>query len=85
MRILIKNCSIITMIEPDDVYSVGQIEIEGDRIAYAGTVRDTDVKFDKVIDGSGMVALPGLINSHTHSSMSLMRGYGDDTALMKWL
>ena len=85
MRILIKNCSIITMIEPDDVYSVGQIEIEGDRIAYAGTVRDTDVKFDKVIDGSGMVALPGLINSHTHSSMSLMRGYGDDMPLMKWL
>lgn len=85
MRILIKNCSIITMIEPDDVYRVGQIEIEGDRIAYAGTVRDTDGEFDRIIDGSGMTALPGLINSHTHSSMSLMRGYGDDTALMKWL
>ena len=85
MRILIKNCSIITMIRPDDVYSVGQIEIEGDRIAYAGTVRDTTGGFDRIIDGSSMTALPGLINGHTHSSMSLMRGYGDDTALMKWL
>jgi 5-methylthioadenosine/S-adenosylhomocysteine deaminase len=85
MGLLIKNCSIITMIEPDDVYTAGQIEIEGDRIMYAGTVRETRDGFDTVIDGNGMVALPGLINSHTHSSMSLMRGYGDDIALMKWL
>jgi 5-methylthioadenosine/S-adenosylhomocysteine deaminase len=85
MGLLIKNCSIITMIEPDDVYTAGQIEIEGDRIVYAGTVRETRDGFDTVIDGNRMVALPGLINSHTHSSMSLMRGYGDDIALMKWL
>ena len=65
MRILIKNCSIITMIKPDDIYTVGQIEIEDDRIAYAGTVRDTGGEFDRIIDGSGMTALPGLINSHT--------------------
>lgn len=85
MKILIKNCSIITMIKPDDVYRVGQIEINGDRIEYVGTVRNTDQEFDRIIDGSGMVALPGLINGHTHSAMSLMRGYGDDVALMKWL
>jgi len=85
MRILIKNCGIITMIRPDDVYTVGQIEIKDDRIVYAGTVRETTANFDRIIDGSGMTALPGLINCHTHSAMSLMRGYGDDVALMKWL
>lgn len=85
MKILIKNCSIITMVEPDDIYRVGQIEIENNSITYAGTVRETGDDFDRVIDGSGMVALPGLINGHTHTSMSLMRGYGDDIALMKWL
>ena len=85
MRTLIRNCSIITMIRPDDVYGVGQVEIEGDRIVYAGTVRETAASFDRVIDGHGMVALPGLVNGHTHSAMSLMRGYGDDIALMKWL
>jgi 5-methylthioadenosine/S-adenosylhomocysteine deaminase len=85
MRILIKNCSILTMIKPDDIYRVGQIEIQDDKILYAGTVRETAGRFDRTIDGSGMTALPGLINSHTHSAMSLMRGYGDDVALMKWL
>lgn len=85
MKVLIKNCSIITMVSPDEIYRAGQIEIEGDRITYVGTVRETDRDFDRVIDGKGMVAIPGLINCHTHASMSLMRGYGDDMPLMKWL
>jgi 5-methylthioadenosine/S-adenosylhomocysteine deaminase len=29
--------------------------------------------------------LPGLVNAHTHSAMSLMRGLADDLALMDWL
>lgn len=29
--------------------------------------------------------LPGLINAHTHASMTLLRGYADDLALMDWL
>ncbi len=85
MKIIIKNCSMITMIKPDDVYRTGQIEIMDDKIVYAGTVRETDESFDREIDAKGMTALPGLINCHTHSAMSLMRGYGDDVALMKWL
>lgn len=85
MSILIKNCSIISMVSPEEIYRTGQIEIEGDTINYAGTVRETEQKFDRVIDGRGMVAMPGLINCHTHTSMSLLRGYGDDMPLMKWL
>lgn len=38
------------------------------------------------IDGKGEKAvLPGLINCHTHSAMSLLRGYGDDLPLKQWL
>jgi len=40
---------------------------------------------DEVIDAKGMVALPGLINTHTHSAMTLLRGYGDDMLLHEWL
>lgn len=85
MKILIKNCGILTLQEPDRIYTVGQIETEDDRISYAGTVRETSGEYDRVIDAAGMVAIPGLINCHTHSAMSLMRGYGDDIPLMKWL
>ncbi|BEV08259.1 TRZ/ATZ family hydrolase [Methylophilus sp. DW102] len=38
-----------------------------------------------VVDCSQHVVMPGLINLHTHSSMSLLKGYADDYALMPWL
>jgi len=40
---------------------------------------------DKEIDGAGKIALPGLINAHTHLSMTLFRGYADDMLLQDWL
>ena len=38
-----------------------------------------------IIDASGMVAIPGLVNTHTHAAMSLLRGYADDMHLQEWL
>lgn len=40
---------------------------------------------DEVLDGSGHVLLPGLVNGHTHAAMTLFRGYGSDLGLMEWL
>ena len=40
---------------------------------------------DVVIDGDGAIALPGLVNTHTHAAMSLLRGYADDMILQDWL
>lgn len=39
----------------------------------------------KVHELPGHALIPGLINSHTHSPMNLMRGYADDHKLMSWL
>ena len=39
----------------------------------------------RVIELPGRALMPGLINSHTHASMSLMRGIADDLPLMQWL
>jgi len=38
-----------------------------------------------IIDGDGAVALPGLVNTHTHAAMTLLRGYADDMVLHDWL
>ena len=35
----------------------------------------------EIIDGRGKLAIPGLVNSHTHLAMTLLRGYADDMAL----
>ncbi len=53
-----------------------------------GVIEDVgDVKgpVDEVIDGSGMVAIPGLINTHSHIPMTLLRGVADDMDLFPWL
>jgi 5-methylthioadenosine/S-adenosylhomocysteine deaminase len=58
-----------------------QVYIEGNRIAEIGKRREADI----VIDGRGKVALPGFVNLHTHSAMTLFRGWGDDLDLATWL
>ncbi len=40
---------------------------------------------DLVIDGDRAIALPGLVNTHTHAAMTLLRGYADDMILQDWL
>jgi len=37
-----------------------------------------------VIDGSGLLAMPGLINSHTHAAMTLLRGVAEDVGVDSW-
>jgi 5-methylthioadenosine/S-adenosylhomocysteine deaminase len=38
-----------------------------------------------IIDGKGSIAIPGLVNTHTHAAMTLLRGYADDMVLQDWL
>jgi 5-methylthioadenosine/S-adenosylhomocysteine deaminase len=38
-----------------------------------------------VIDGKGLLALPGFCNTHTHAAMSLLRGVGEGLDLDRWL
>jgi 5-methylthioadenosine/S-adenosylhomocysteine deaminase len=50
-----------------------------------GIRRDHREEAGLVIDGDGAIALPGLVNTHTHAAMSLLRGYADDMILQDWL
>jgi len=40
---------------------------------------------DKVIDGSDKAIIPGFVNAHAHSAMTLFRGVGEDVPLDQWL
>jgi len=60
----------------------GSILIRDGRIEQVGKVV---AAADVGIDGHGKIALPGLINAHTHLSMVLFRGYADDMVLQDWL
>ena len=40
---------------------------------------------ERVIEGNNRVLIPGFVNAHAHSPMSLMRGYGENMSLQDWL
>jgi 5-methylthioadenosine/S-adenosylhomocysteine deaminase len=45
----------------------------------------TPVSGDYIVDCTGCLIMPGLVNAHTHAAMSLLRGIADDLPLDKWL
>jgi len=59
------------------------IAIEGGQIVQIG--EKLKAEDDLVIDAKKMLAIPGLVNAHTHLAMTLFRGYADDMELMPWL
>lgn len=60
------------------------LAVRGNRISYIGK-RRPDGDFDRVIDGKNNVVMPGLINTHAHLAMTLLRSYADDMNLQDWL
>ncbi|ASN06354.1 amidohydrolase [Virgibacillus necropolis] len=86
-NLLITNVTIVPMTAEESFIQNGYIFIESDVIKDVGhTPHPPHLKEQaKIIDGEGMVAIPGLINGHTHTPMSILRGYADDFPLMDWL
>lgn len=84
MSILIKNVTLLPMGAKKEPIEDTNIYIEGDKIQYIGELKE-ELKVDRVIDGKNKVAMPGLVNAHTHISMSLLRNYADDVPLYEWL
>lgn len=73
--------------ELDFVLLQGHMVITDDRISYVGAEPPNEAEgtFDEVIDGRHRLYMPGLVNTHGHAAMSLLRGYADDLALQVWL
>ena len=84
MGILLKNILAVLPEGNTDVIKETNIYIEGSRIVAIGT-QPEGFQADKVIDGKDRLAIPGLINCHTHSYMSFMRNVADDLSFMDWL
>ena len=67
------------MILPGHTVGYGDIEIEGEEIA-AVVLRERSIATD-----SNRLILPGLINCHGHTAMTLLRGLGSGLPLQRWL
>lgn len=87
MKTLIDHVMIQSFGDEDAPVLDGCIAIENDRIHYAGPRNGLSKGFeqDVTIEGSGKLALPGFINTHTHVAMTSLRGVGSDMDLFQWL
>ncbi|HYF92856.1 MAG TPA: amidohydrolase [Symbiobacteriaceae bacterium] len=86
-RLLIKGGTVITVTGREDVFDSGIVLIEDGLIRYAGD-RDGAPAVDasvRTIDATGKIVMPGIVNTHCHAAMTLLRGYADDMQLMPWL
>lgn len=62
------------------------IGTRGDEIVYIGDSMPEDVSaYGESYDGTDRILLPGFVNAHAHSPMSLLRGYGEGLPLDRWL
>ncbi|GHD57885.1 TRZ/ATZ family hydrolase [Jeongeupia chitinilytica] len=77
----------LIQIETREVLTGHALVIKQDRIVAVLPVADAIARFADAerIDLPEHALLPGLVNLHTHSAMTLLRGYADDLALMDWL
>ena len=80
------NATIVTMNKEEQVFQCGNILVENDQITAVGNVEESLLQPGaQRHDCTGKIILPGLINSHVHTSQQLGRGLGDDVDLLTWL
>ena len=85
MKILLKNITILPMTNPKEIIEKGYVLINDSLIQAVGAGEPPAGDYEKVIEGTNYLVMPGLINTHTHAGMTLLRSYADDLPLMEWL
>ena len=83
--LLIAGGTVVMMDDAGTVLEGGAVLVEGDRIAALLKPGAPLPQGATVIDATGHIVIPGLVNAHGHAAMSLLRGLADDLPLMTWL
>jgi 5-methylthioadenosine/S-adenosylhomocysteine deaminase len=78
---------VVTQDGRHQVIEHGAVAVRGEQIVAVGTKREIDARYQakRHLDRPEAILIPGLVNTHTHAPMSLMRGIADDLRLQEWL
>ena len=79
MDLLISNVTLVTMNEKMDVLFGAYLGVTEGKISYIGKTAPEE-KPETIVDGTGMVAMPGLVNCHTHLATTALRAFLDDSS-----
>lgn len=85
--ILFKNAVLLTINNEMKIYEPGALAINGNKIIAVGEEAEISAEYEgkETIDCKGNVLMPGLVNTHTHLPMAILRGVMDDLRLEEWL
>lgn len=77
--LIVKNGTVLTMNAGKEIFSDGVVIVSGNKIVEVGGVEILGrYSSDNAIDAKGGIIMPGMINTHTHASMSVFRSLADD-------
>lgn len=88
LDLLIKNVTIVTVNQKREVIPAAALAVKDGLIQDLGPSSALEARYTsakQVIDAAGMILFPGLINTHTHSFQTLLKGLGDDRILPDWI
>jgi 5-methylthioadenosine/S-adenosylhomocysteine deaminase len=87
VELLITGGTVVTVDGKFTVFSPGAVAIRGGEIVAVGPAADLGARYAarERFDASGKIVMPGLVNTHTHAAMTLLRGIADDLPLDRWL
>ncbi|WP_442956054.1 amidohydrolase [Paenibacillus sp. MMO-177] len=84
-QLWIENGLFVTMNDANAVFR-GHMVVTDNQITYIGAEAPSGLdEHVERLDGSKLAFMPGIINTHGHAAMSLLRGYSDDQNLQVWL
>jgi cytosine/adenosine deaminase-related metal-dependent hydrolase len=84
--LILRGCHVLTMNPRRDEYPGGYVAVEGTRITEAGPGPAPDrLSAERVVDASGCLVTPGLVNTHDHLYQWATRGRAVDSGLFGWL
>lgn len=85
--LLIHGGTVVPMDEAFTVIPEGAVAVNGRDVVAVGPAGELGERYEprERIDAAGHVVLPGLVNAHSHSAMTLFRGLADDLSLEAWL
>jgi len=83
-NILLQHADVLTLDTEGRVLRDAAVAISDGTITAVGEI-PADFQADETVDATGHIVMPGFFNAHTHSAMTLFRGYAEDLPLDRWL
>ncbi len=86
MKTIYINATFFTMDKENRIFANGMMIVQDQSIIYIGErIEELLADADQIVDLAGKWVMPGLVNTHSHILMTLLRGIGDDMLLKPWL